>query len=681
MVGIVGEAGIGKSRLLAEFCHSLLEQTVTYLEGHCLAYGSTIPYLPVLALLRQACHLLDIDTPDIIRIKVHQLLQTVDLVAAEAAPYLLHLLGIQTDTEPLAVLTPEAIRGQTFATLRQVILKSCHVRPLILAVENLHWIDATSEAFLTSLVEHCAGVPLLFLATYRPGYRLPWINSSWAAQLTLQPLAHHDSQRVVQGMTTNTQVPPDVVQQILTKAEGNPFFLEELTQAALEHHGASQPLVIPDTIQGVLMARLDRLPESPKQLLSTAAVIGRNVPRWLLDMPWEGSGDLDTHLRVLQRLEFLYEYVASDEPTYHFKHALTRDVAYESLHLQRRQSLHAAAGRGLEERYAGRLEDAVEHLAYHYAHSTVSAKAVTYLTQLADRAARSHAHTEAMTALRQALEHATRLPAGERERCRLDLIIRLTFSLSVLGRFQECLSFILASQEDFARLDEPALMSQYYFRLGITYNYLGDYTQGTQSAQRALEAAQRCSDTAILGKAYYVSAMAAYMTGQFPQSAAYGQQAVAGLEQTAEWHYLGLAYYFVGISHGLMGNFHVACEALDRLEALGQTIGDARLQSFAAHSLGWIYAMQGHWDVGIAACQRSLACAPTPFDAVMARGFLGYAYLEQGDSQQAISLLHTTVEHLRQSHFWPGLGRIAPVLGEAYLLHGDLAMAQDAAQE
>ena len=196
-VGIVGEAGVGKSRLLYEFRQRLAGQRVTLLEGRCLSYGSVMPYLPLLDLLRSHCGITEADSPEHITEKVRIGLQDVALEPEEYAPYLLHLLGVPAGTEPLALLTPEAVKARTFATLRQMSLNSSQRQPLILVVEDLHWIDKTSEEYLAALVESLAGAPLLVLGTYRVGYHLPWLDKSYTTQLTLRRLSPQDSLTVV----------------------------------------------------------------------------------------------------------------------------------------------------------------------------------------------------------------------------------------------------------------------------------------------------------------------------------------------------------------------------------------------------------------------------------------------------------------------------------------------------
>jgi predicted ATPase len=384
VVAIVAEAGGGKSRLLYEFRQRLAGRRVTYLEGRCLSYGHTMPYHPIIDLLRNNCGITDADGPETIAGKVQGALHEVGLDVEASAPYLLQLLGVKEGTERLAVLTSEAIKTRTFETLRQMSLHGSQQRPLIIEIEDLHWCDNTSEDCLTWLVESVAGAAILLLLTYRPGYRPPWLDKSYATQIALRHLAPQESVTVVRSARQHHALPEHLEQMIIAKAEGNPFFLEELTRAVLDH----ADMAIPDTIQGVLMARIDRLLEAPKRLLQTAAVLGREVSPPLLEAVWDGARPLEPLLLALTRQEFLFARTSDEGPVYVFKHALTQEVAYESLLTTRRQALHAAAGQALETLYAPRLEDAYERLAYHYARTDNVAKAVAYLTRVAEKAAR-----------------------------------------------------------------------------------------------------------------------------------------------------------------------------------------------------------------------------------------------------------------------------------------------------
>lgn len=282
VVGIVAEAGGGKSRLLYEFRQRMAEKRVTYLEGRCLSYGSTMPYHPLIDVLRHNCGISETESPDTMIEKVRFALQEVGMDPEDSAPYLLQLLGVQHGTERLAPLTPEAIRTRTFDTLKQMSLKGGQQRPLIVEIEDVHWIDHTSQDYLASFVESLPEALVLLLTTYRPGYRPLWLEKSYATQVALPNLTPQHAVTVVHATSQQQALPAPLEQVIIEKAQGNPFFLEELTHAVIEHEDTVASIDVPDTIQGVLSARIDRLSEAAKRLLQTAAVLGREFAPALL---------------------------------------------------------------------------------------------------------------------------------------------------------------------------------------------------------------------------------------------------------------------------------------------------------------------------------------------------------------------------------------------------------------
>jgi DNA-binding NtrC family response regulator/tetratricopeptide (TPR) repeat protein len=681
IVGIGGEAGIGKSRLLFELRHRLASEPVTFLEGHCVSYGTTIPYLPIIEMLRQNCRIGESDGPEVIAERVRAGVRAVGMDANAAAPYLLHLLGVKEGTEQMAELAPEAVQARTFQVMWQLSLEGSRRRPLILALEDIHWIDRASEVYLDSLVESLAGAAILLVLTYRPGSRPRWLEKSYATQISLQPLAPEESFAVVRSVVPTGALPEDLARRLVEKAEGNPFFLEELART-VEAQGEPGPdELVPDTIQEVLVTRIDRLPDAPRQLVQMAAVLGREVPRRLLATVWDGPGDLEVSLRELMRLEFLYNRPGGDEPVYVFRHALTREVARESLPVLRRQAVHAAAGRALEGLYADRVEEAYDRLAYHYAKAKQADKAVEYLRRFAETAARRHAHVEAVAALREALEQSDRLPAETRETSRLDLVLRLAHCLSLLGRFSETRDLLVGQQARLEGWAVPALAGAYHFWLAHTYSYLGDYGRAAEHAQRALEDAGREGDDATIGRAYVVLAQESYWGGQPLHGIARGRRALELLDRAGERWWLGLAHWVVGINYIIIGAFDLALDAAARALTVGEALGDARLQSYATWSTGWIHALTGDWAAGIEACQRGLGRAPDPLNTAVALGHLGYAYLEKGQADEAIPLLEQAVGQMRQFGVPQLQGRFTTFLGEAYLLRGQVAAAGEAVSE
>ncbi len=570
------------------------------------------------------------------------------------------------------MLSLEARKRRMFEALRHLIWKNSQHYPLILVVENLHWIDKTSADFLLSLVDGLISTPVLFLSTYRPGYWPPWIGHSFVTQLALQPLPHHESLRLVHFLCHQEQIPDILFQQVFAKAEGNPFFLEELTYTVIAHEDVQTILAVPDTIKGGIMTRIERLSVRHRRLLQIASGLGRRVSLRLLRMLWKSPDDLQELLGELRRLEFLYEQAGSDELVYLFKHVLTQEVAYASMGLTAQQALHTAAGQALELLYADRLDEVLDQLAYHYTKSPEADKAVTYLTQLAAKASRSYAHAEAVAALQEALVHVAKLPYPEQERRFLDLLIRQAFSFSILGRFRKIMDLLLPQQELVDRLQEPTLTGPYYFRLGMTATYLGEQGQVVPHAQRALAAAQQCGDVATMGMSYYLLAFACYSTGRFRQGVDY----VAYLQDTDQSHWLGLAYWMIGTNASVLGDFTMALEALTQARTIGEAMEDLRLPCFADAIAGWIYTLKGERDRGVTLCQRHLDHVPDPFTQAATFAFLGAIYLEQGESARAIPFLEQANQLFQQFAYRSGQGRFLSILGEAFFIEEQFDRAE-----
>ena len=681
LVSIVGDAGIGKSRLLYEFSRRVATQGIGYLEGRCVSYGSAIPYLPFLDLIRKGFGLTEADGPEVATEKIRAGLDALRLPPEESLPYLLNLLGFKDETKRLERLSPEAVKANTFETLKRVTLRANQARPMIIAVEDLHWIDRTSEELFASLIEGLPGTPLLLVTTYRAGYRPPWIEKSYATQIALPPLSPEESLRLAQSFVPGRELPAPLAQVILSRAEGNPFFLEELTRAVTDRDDLQVDIAVPDTVQGLLMARIERLSEEQQRLLQTASVLGRAASSRALAAMWGDEVDLASHLQELGRLEFLFEQRTGDETAYVFKHALTQEVAYESILPPQRRVLHAAAGHALEELHADRPEDVYDRLAYHFARTGETAKAVDYLTRFADKAASRHAHVEAVAALEGALGRVPELPSEGQDRLTLGLALRLTSSLLFLGRFREILDLLGANEERLNRVADARLTGLFHFQAGLVWSFVGDNQRSEAHARKALEASRQSGDEATMGKAQYVLAQNGIWWGRPDEVTTHASEAVALLERTREPYWLGMTHFILGINYAFVGQFDAALAEEAKVETLGLAIGSMRLHSNAAWASGGMRAFMGDAELGIEGCRRSLERSPDPFNTADALCFLGYAYLENSQPALAIGHLEQALGmfvRFRHRHFQ---SLVTAYLSEALFLTGDLARARQVASE
>jgi predicted ATPase len=399
-------------------------------------------------------------------------------------------------------------------------------------VENLHWIDATSEEWLTTLVERLAGTAILLLATYRPGYRPTWLDKSYATQLGLPRLTPQESLMVVQAVAQTAPIPDDLTQGIIAKAAGNPFFLEELTRSVKEEGRHHTALTIPNTVQAVLAVRIDRLPPAEKRLLQTAAVIGKDVPLPLLhaiaDLPEEA---LCRGLRHLQAAEFLYETKLFPEPEDTFMHALTHEVAYESLLQERRRALHARIVLALETLYPDRLAEHVEQLADHALRGEMWDKAVAYFQQAGAKAAAHSAYREAATCFEQALVALRHLPGNlDMYEQAIDLRFDVHNVLFPLGEHERILQYLREAEGLAKAHGDQRRLGRVFSYMTRRFLHTADYDHAIASGERALASAAALGDFGLQIATNFFLGQAYYFLGDYHQAVDYLGRNVASLK-------------------------------------------------------------------------------------------------------------------------------------------------------
>jgi class 3 adenylate cyclase/tetratricopeptide (TPR) repeat protein len=410
VAGLVGDPGLGKSRLALEF-RRLAEDRAAVLEGRCLSFGAGIAYLPLFELVRNSCGIGTGDSPDLAATKVELRIKALELDIS-LAHYLRHAFGLPTGDPGLAAVDPQAIRARTFGALSRLLMAEAGRRPLVVLVEDLHWIDQTSQDFLAEFTSDLPSVPIMLLITYRPGYAPPWAGKSFSSQLALRPLSPAASEQIVASILAEADAGDAAA--IAERGEGNPFFLEELARASRGQAADPADVTVPETVQQVLAARIDRLTAEQKAALQLASVLGREFSLDLAEEVWDGVGPLEAQLQELKGLEFLREQHAAPERIFVFTHALTREVAYDGMLQARRRQLHGKAGEALEHSGASQRFEHCELLAYHHSRSADPARAIPHLTVAGNRAKDKYANQEAIAAYRQAIGLIEQLDDGLR---------------------------------------------------------------------------------------------------------------------------------------------------------------------------------------------------------------------------------------------------------------------------
>jgi len=695
VVAVIGEPGVGKSRLYWEFTHSHRTQGWLIVESGSVSYGKASAYLPVIELLRAYFQIEARDDARKIREKTTGKLLSLDRALEPALPALLGLLDVAVEDADWQRLEPSQRRQRTLDGVKRLLLRESQVQPLVVMFEDLHWIDTETQALLDGLVESLPTARLLLLVNYRPEYQHGWSGKSYYRQLRIDPLPPETADELLRALLGEDPSVEPLKRLLIERTEGNPFFLEESVRTLAEtkvlagERGAyrlakaAQSLQIPATAQSILAARIDRLAPEDKRLLQAAAVIGKDVPFTLLQAIVEEPEEvLRRGLGNLQASEFLYESRLFPDLEYTFRHALTQQVAYESLLAARRQALHGAAARALEALYAERLDQAYDQLAYHYSKTDDADKAVEYLTRFAEKVAGIDAHADAVAALTEARAHAERLATEERDRRLIDLVVRQAHSLHFLGRRQEIVDLLLQHRDRLERLGEPVLAGQYYFWLGFAHAWLGHRAEAGQNLSRSLQEATRSGEQALMGRVHRALALESTYAGRpLDEAVAHARQAVSLLERTEDRLWLSQALFALSYCCYYVGDFDSALEAAARLDALGTATGSRRARTEGAMMGGLSHATRGDRDAGIQACERALELSPDPFETAAVLACLGKAHAEAGDLARAVPTLEQGVQLADQVRSLQWREWFRTMLGEAYFLSGQLDKARQAARQ
>jgi predicted ATPase/class 3 adenylate cyclase len=553
IVGVMGEPGVGKSRLFHEF-KVLSHKGGLILETFSVSHGKAYPYLPLIDLLNTYFQIILQDDERKRQEKITGKVLTLDRSLEDTLPYLFFLLGIATPTSSLQQMDPQIRKQRTFEAIKRLLLRESLNQPLMIICEDLHWVDGETQAFLSLLSESVATARLLLLVNYRPEYHHEWGSKTFYTQLRLDPLGHEDAQQLLAALLGDDTALRPLKQFILEKTEGNPFFMEELVQALVEqgvlvrdaigahsfglapstgHAPLPTDLRLPATVQGVLAARIDRLPTEAKALLQTLAVIGKEFSFGLLQQVVEKpAGELQGVLAHLQAGEFIYEQPAFPEVKYVFKHALTQEVAYNSVLQERRKEVHERVAQTIEALWPDQVEDRCSELAYHYRRSGNLPKAIAYLHRAGQQALRRSAYPEALDAVREALALLATQPDSP-ERARQELALQVTLGLSLRmaqGMSAEMEQAYARAQVLCERVGETAQLFSLLRGLHSVFLLKGDFPRMQEVAQRLVQIAQATANGALLVEAYFQLGFTAFVCGEFVQARGYYEQCLQRYE-------------------------------------------------------------------------------------------------------------------------------------------------------
>jgi len=708
VVAVVGEPGMGKSRLFWELAHSHRLQgapaggdpggSISWrvLESGAVSYGKSAPYHPIIDLLRGYFAIERHDDARSIHEKVTGKVLALDRALEPALPALLALLDIPPDYPEWERLEPLQRRHRTLDGVKRLLLRESQVQPLLLIIEDLHWMDAESQALLDTLVDSVPVARVLLLVNYRPEYSHGWSGKTYYRQLRVDPLPPASAQDLLDGVLGTDPTLGPIRRLLLERMEGNPFFLEESIRALVEtrglvgERGAYQltglpgSLQVPPSIQAILAARIDRLTPEDKRLLQAAAIIGKDVP-WALLVAVGGvpESQLRAGLARLQGAELLLEARLFPDLEYTFKHALTHDVAYESLLHDRRRTLHAAVVAAIERLHAGRLAEHAEHLAHHARRAENWDKAGQYLREAGRRAFARSANREAADYFEHAAAAIDRLPqTRETLEHAIDVRIELRTALQVVrayDRQQICLADALKQAET---LGDQLRLGYVLMFAGLVATLVEDYAEGLRLGDRAVAIGASLGDLGIHAGANCYLSIAHLAVGRFADAARFSEAAIGLIPAERIHERFGQARMVSSLARGMLGN------ALGRLGRFPEAVVHVREALEIARDAGQAYSLSSSfWDLGVlhllkgdhaeAArdfehCLEVWRTLQAPVWNSPVRG-LGLAYCRMGRVSEGVSLMEGVPGGPPTFQYSEGAA-----LGEAYLLAGrtDEAAAQ-----
>ena len=645
VVFIVGEAGIGKSRLVFEFHRAVSGEKITWLEGRCTAYGRNMPFSPLIDLLKRNFRIDEDDSEEIIIRKIEKGMSVLGDETKDRAPYLKFLFSVDPGDSLIQSMDAQGRRRMIFDSIRLMTIHGSKLRPLILFFEDLHWIDHESEDFLRYVINSIAVLPVMLILTYRPGYVNPFGERTFFNRISLKALEKDESLDLTKKVIGVNELPKFIEPLILDRAEGNPFYIEEIAKSleelgtlkkvekieSAENQGQIQ---IPTSIQDIIMARIDRLPEEEKIALQIASVIGREFSNRLLEQMAKLKEDLTDILGDLVKLEIIYQTQFYPELSFMFKHALTHDVAYNSLLASKRKAIHALTGEVIEEIYSKRMAEHFEIVAHHFEQGEVWDKAIKYLVLSGKKALSNMANPSARTFFKKVIHISSQqdvtltteqkyeiyqgkgntefnmghYDVAEKDFFRARQIAedigdknKEAESLSMAGwsmasgkKYKEVIN-IYHEAADFGRqIGNPIIEGRNYIGLGLIKLSLGEVQEAGEFMEKAVKIGKKINSPLLLIFSYSLRAF------RFPhygipdeEAIEYLNQAIPLLKSVQNARACVLVYLILGYYLACKGNYTLSISKFQEGIKFAEESGEALNRAKGLNWLGWVYGDLG----------------------------------------------------------------------------------------
>ena len=695
-VAVVGEAGVGKSRLAWEFTRSHRTHGWLVLESGSVSYGRTTSYLSVIELLKGYCRIQERDEPREIRERLAGKLLTLDRALEPLLAPLLALLDVSVDDAAWEALDPAQRRQRTLDAVKRLLLRESQVQPLLLLFEDLHWIDAETQALLDGLMDSLPTARILLLVNYRPEYQHAWGGKTYYLQLRIDPLRPESADTLLTALLGEDGTLEPLKRVLIARTEGNPFFLEESVRTLVEtqvldgERGAYRVTKAPDawqippTAQAILAARIDRLAPEDKRLLQGCAVIGKDVPFALLQVIAElPEESLRRSLSHLQAAEFLYETSLFPDLEYTFKHALTHEVAYGSVLQDRRRALHARIVEAIERLYPDRLTEHIERLAHHALRGETWEKAVMHLQQAGVKALGRSANHEAVACFEQALGALARLPESRNTLERgIDLRLDLRNAFLPLGQQGRALTGLRDAERLALSIGDRQRLARVCAYMTLHFWWTGDHDRAAESAERGLALATEVGDVATQVAAAFHLGQVYWATGDYRRAAGVLRGNVDRLVGPLAQERFGLPFVpavdsrcYLAFCLAELGAFTEGITLSEEGTTIAKAAGSPFSLTAAYRGLGYVWLRKGDVLRAIPVLEQGLAvCQEWKIDLLLVSvGYpLGYAYLTAGRLAEGKSLLGRALERAEGMELTYFHSFLVSALAEAHMLAGQL---------
>ena len=703
---IVSEAGVGKSRLLYEFRKAVSNEDVTFLEGKCLSYSRGVGYHLHIDVLKANFDIREGDGDLEIREKVKRGLKILGAEESSIQSYIFELLGIKNSGINEVSLSPELKRRQIAEALKRIVLKGSEIRPLILAYEDLHWMDKSSEYVLKYVLESLPEASILIIFTYRPEFEFKWEGRSYQSQITLNRLSNRDSLLMIAHILDAKNLEMELENLILEKTEGIPFFIEEFIKSFkdlqfIEKKGTtyriakdSRILSIPSKIQEVIMSRVDVLPEAAKNLIQTFSVAGREISYELIKEVMELSEDeLISSLSILKDSELLYERGSYPQSNYIFRHALTQEVAYDSLLTKKRKKIHEKIGRSIEEFYCDKLNEFYEALAFHYSKSDNYKKAYQYLKLSGQKAMRSYSYSEAFNFFKKGLALLDKISTAEQTlKEQIDIRLLLSDCMYPMGYPENSIKVLEDGKKLSEELNDKRSATDFHRKIGYYYGSQGKHLLAIRYIEESFQQIKKIDDFDLNVQTATELCVIYSRVGQYYKIADIAPsilKLVEGKKKESKLLDMTVVSYsrllsLYGLSLGMLGNFIKGKSYMEKSLLSASEINDPIIMASCEFHYGYFWVSKGdprlaieHYQKAIKYCEK----AKWTWLIGLANSMLGYANYLYGNLESAKKHAEKGLKILRSQEAVANFHMPHWVLSQIYLDLGNQEKAQGYIQD